>query len=107
MFVNLTVRTMPLQQIDLPARDDGLAVSFVMLDGARHIRCYAQQGTLDAIEQCRTGSGRERLERFSRHRAAFEAVASDLYDAGLPLRITADHMTWLQRCSGRRRQAAA
>jgi len=45
---------MPLQSVNLAPRDDGFAVSFVMLDGARAIRCYAQQGTLDAIEQSRT-----------------------------------------------------
>ncbi len=82
---------MPLQSVNLAPRDDGFAVSFVMLDGVRAIRCYAQQGTLDAIEQSRTDDARERLERFDRHRAAFESVASDLFDAGLPLRITADH----------------
>ena len=98
---------MPLQSVNLAPRDDGFAVSFVMLDGVRAIRCYAQQGTLDAIEQSRTDDVRERLERFDRHRAAFESVASDLFDAGLPLRITADHMTWLQQCSGRRRRAVA
>ena len=84
---------MPLQPTDAPARDDGSMVSFSMRDAERLVRCQAQQGALDSVERSRTGSAGERLERFRRHRAAFEAVASELYDAGLPLRITADHMS--------------
>ena len=90
---------MPLVSFDCDGRDEGRLVSFLMRDGAMPIRCYIQMGALDAIEQARTENAGERLTRFDQHRAMFEAVASDLYDAGLPLQITADHLTLLRGSS--------
>ena len=88
---------MPLQTTDAPVRDEGRMVSFVMHDGSKPVRCHVPQGTLDAAGPSRTDDAEDRLSRFNQHRTMFEAVASDLYDAGLPLRITADHVTKL-RC---------
>ena len=98
---------MPLQSVDAPARDEGHFFSFAMRASTRTVRCHIQQGALDSIEQTRTGDARDRMDRFQRHRAAFESVASDLFDAGLPLRITADHMNWLKAFSAGHRRAVA
>ncbi len=99
---------MPLQPVDEPARDEGHFFSFAMASASGTVRCNVQQGALDSAEPTRTGCARDRAERFSRHRATFEAVASDLFDAGLPLRITADHMKCLRGFAARngRRDAA-
>ena len=92
---------MPLQSVDSPARDEGFEIGFLMADGDRQVRCYAQRGALDAIEPGRTKNGKELLERFQRHRAAFEHVASSLHDAGLYPRITSSHLKLLQALVGR------
>jgi hypothetical protein len=86
---------MPLQSVDVPARDEGFEIGFMMTDGAKQVRCYVQQGALDKIEYGRPTSAEENMDRFNRYRTAFEAVASSLYDAGLPLRITSAHLTML------------
>lgn len=96
---------MPLQPVHAPARDEGRHLSFAMRTATVLVRCHVQQGALDSIEQTRTGDARDRMDRFHRHRAAFEAVASDLFDAGLPLRITADHMSWLRAFASNHRRA--
>lgn len=98
---------MPLQSVDVPARDEGHFLSFAMKAPTTLVRCHVQQGALDSVERTRTGDERDRMDRFRRHRAAFEAVASDLFDAGLPLRITADHMSWLMASTPDRRRAVA
>ncbi len=98
---------MPLHPVDGPARDEGHFLSFAMQAPARTVRCHVQQGALDAIEPTQTGDERDRMDRFDRHRAAFEAVASDLFDAGLPLRITADHMRWLGKFAAGHGRAVA
>ena len=87
---------MPLKSLDGDIRDEGYRVSFLMRDGTRPIRCYVLQGALDTVGQARTSCADERVARFDQHRAKFEAVASELYDAGLPLLITADHVALLQ-----------
>lgn len=96
---------MPLQPVDVPARDEGHFIAFAMRAAARTVRCHVQLGALDSVEPTQAGDARDRMDRFSRHRAAFEAVASDLFDAGLPLRITADHINWLKRFAAGHRQA--
>ena len=99
---------MPLQSVAFPARDEGHFFSFAKTAVSGTVRCHVQQGALDSVEQTRTEGARDRMDRFCRHRAAFEAVASDLFDAGLPLRITADHMSCLKSFAARgdRRTAA-
>ena len=98
---------MPLQPVDGPARDEGRDISFPMTNGLYEARCYVQLGALDSIEQARTENAADRLARFENHRVMFEAVASDLYDAGLPLRITADHVRMLRRITEHRRHAGS
>lgn len=98
---------MPLLHFDSPARDEGHFFSFAMTSVDRTVRCHVQQGALDSVEQTRTEGARDRMDRFHRHRAAFEAVASDLFDAGLPLRITADHMKALRNFLSRPHHPAA
>lgn len=88
---------MSLKAVDKPAKDEGREVSFPMRHDAEHVRCTVQQGALDSVESSFTGDAGDRMARFDRHRAMFEAVASDLYDAGLPPRITADHVRMLHR----------
>jgi hypothetical protein len=88
---------MCLQPDASSVRDEGSSLTFTMVDAGRVVRCHVHRGALDSVERTRTGDAADRLERFRRHRSAFEAVARDLYDAGLPLRITADHLTWLRR----------
>ncbi len=90
-------RDMPLTATQSEPRDEGFEVSFVMTDGQKLFRCSAQLGALDAIEPDRTQSRNDRLQRFLRYRRVFEAVASELYDAGLPPRITVDHLAHLPR----------
>lgn len=93
---------MPLQPVDVSPRDEGHFFSFAMRSETRLVRCHVQQGALDSIEKTASGNAKDRMDRFRRHRSAFEAVASDLFDAGLPIRITADHMAWLRtyaRCT--------
>lgn len=90
-----------------PVRDEGSTLNFTMVDGTRVLRCHVHRGALDAVEATRTADAADRVARFGRHRAAFEAVARELHAAGLPLRITADHLTWLRRSAGARRQAYA
>ncbi len=98
---------MPLLPIDVPPQDEGHHLSFAMKANARVVRCHVQQGALDSIESTVSGDATDRMARFYRHRSTFEAVASDLFDAGLPLRITADHMTWLRRLAPNPRPAVA
>ena len=98
---------MPLQPVDGPARDEGREISFPMSDGLHESRCYVQLGALDSVEQLFTGDAADRLARFDRHRALFQSVASDLYDAGLPLRITADHVRMLRRIAEHRRHTGS
>lgn len=98
---------MCLQPDGSPVRDEGAFLSFTMTDADRVVRCHVQRGALDSVERTRTGDAADRAERFSRHRAAFEAVARDLHAAGLPLRITADHVTWLRRSAAGRARAFA
>ena len=98
---------MPLQPNGSPVRDEGLSLSFTMMDSGRIIRCHVHRGALDSVERTRTGDAADRIERFNRHRASFEAVARDLHEAGLPLRITADHVTWLRRSCVEPRRAYA
>ena len=88
---------MPLQPVDGPSWIDGFGVRFLMRSGAGEVRCYAHQGALDMIEQNTAKDIYGQRDRFERNRTTFEAIASDLYDAGLPLRITADHVTKLRR----------
>ena len=95
---------MPLQSVEGPARDEGRDVSFPMTNGLYELRCHVQLGALDSIEQAPTESAADRVARFDRHRVMFQSVASDLYDAGLPLRITADHVRMLRRVMDFRRQ---
>ncbi len=98
---------MPLQTMDAPVSDQGHFLSFTMATAGRTVSCHVQVGALDSVERSRAGDASDRVSRFHRHRAAFEAVASDLFDAGLPLRITADHMTWLRKFVSSRQRAAA
>ena len=98
---------MPLQSVDVPPQDEGHFVSFAMKANARVVQCHVQQGALDSIENTMSGDSHDRMDRFHRHRSTFEAVASDLFDAGLPVRITADHMTWLRRFAPSARQVVA
>ena len=93
---------MPLRTTDIPAKDEGFEIGFAMLDGPRLVRCYVQQGALDAIESGRTADAEARLQRFDLYRGAFEALASSLYDAGLPLRITSAHLSTLLALARRR-----
>ncbi|WP_237476769.1 DUF1488 family protein [Lichenibacterium dinghuense] len=90
---------MSLQPNGSTVRDEGAYLSFTMTSAGRVVRCHVQQGALDSIERTRAGDAADRTERFGRHRAAFEAVARHLHEAGLPLRITADHVTWLRRAA--------
>ena len=92
---------MPLHRVDTVPRDEGFEIGFAMTDGTKQVRCYAQDGALDVIETGRTATVQERLDRFARHRHAFEAVASSLFDAGLPLRITSAHLNKLLAFSRR------
>ena len=98
---------MPLQPNGSPVRDEGSSLSFTMIDSDRTIRCHVHRGALDSVEQTRTGDAADRIARFCRHRTNFEAVARDLHAAGLPLRITADHVTWLRRSPVEPRRAYA
>ncbi len=98
---------MPLQTNGSAVRDEGNSLSFTMVDAERVVRCHVHRGALDSVEQTRTGDSADRVERFCRHRSSFEAVASDLHAAGLPLRITADHVTCLRRSSVEPRRAHA
>lgn len=82
----------------MPSRDEGTGLSFLMRDGQRPVRCYILQGALDGVERGMATDRCDRVERFQRHRATFEGVASQLYDAKLPVRITADHLSHL-RCA--------
>ncbi len=90
---------MSLQPDGSPARDDGAHLSFTMTDAGRPVRCHVQLGALDSVERSMTADAADRIARFARHRAGFEAVARHLHEAGLPLRITADHVTWLRRAA--------
>ena len=98
---------MSLQPDASSVRDEGSSLSFTMIDTDRVVRCHVQRGALDSVERTLTGDAADRVARFGRHRGAFEAVARDLHAAGLPLRITADHVTWLRRFSVEPRRAYA
>ena len=84
---------MPLSPTRDRPRDHGNVVVFTMADGIRALRCRVQAGALDRV----AGRDGEAVERFERHRAVFEGVASLLHDAGLPLCITADHVSIVVR----------
>jgi hypothetical protein len=88
---------MPLQPVDARPWIDGQGVRFLMRSDSGEVRCYLHQGALDMIEQPTARNMQEQIDRFERHRATFEAIASDLHDVGLLLRITADHVTKLRR----------
>ena len=79
---------MPLSPMDGPAKVDLHEVEFGMLDGRKVVPCFVDRDAIDDIEHATTQTNAERLAIFERHRRRFETIASELFDAGLPPRVT-------------------
>lgn len=89
-------RAMPLSSTRAEPSAEGRTLSFTMTDGVRVFRCRVQAGALDRVAGAPV-DGACMVDRFGPHRGTFELVASSLHDAGLPLCITADHVSILAR----------
>jgi hypothetical protein len=80
---------MPLKPTRLPADEERFEVRFLMRDGAAEVECFVDEA---AIEDVDDGDEDPLVERFGRHRAAFEAIASWLYDEGEIPRVELHHL---------------
>ena len=72
---------MPLKPTCTLATEERFEVAFTMMDGETAVRCFVDEGAIEDV-----GDDEENddtlIERFGRHRAVFEAIASWLYDEG-------------------------
>ena len=80
---------MPLKPTRLPAEEERFEVRFTMRDGEAEVDCYVDEA---AIEDLDDGEDDPPVDRFQRHRALFEAIASWLHDEGEVPRVELHHV---------------
>ena len=80
---------MPLKPTRLPAEEERFEVRFAMREGEEEIDCYVDEA---AIEDLDDGEDDPLVDRFQRHRAVFEAIASWLHDEGEVPRVELHHV---------------
>ena len=80
---------MPLKPTQSPAEAERFEVRFVMRDGETEIDCFVDDS---AIEDLDPEEDDAMVDRFQRHRAVFEAIASWLYDEGEVPRVELHHV---------------
>ena len=82
----------PLRTSGEPGVGDDWGVTFVMLEGSGRVNCHVAATAIEDIERSERPTEQERLAIFARHRKRFEAIASDLFDAGFATRVTTKHL---------------
>ena len=80
---------MPLKPTRLPAEEERFEIRFTMRDGEDEVDCYVDEA---AIEDLDDDDGDTLVDRFQRHRAVFEAIASWLHDEGEVPRVELHHV---------------
>ena len=80
---------MPLKPTRTPAEDERFEVRFTMKDGDEEVDCFVDEGAIEDVDE---EEGDPLVERFARHRALFEAIASWLYDEGDVPRVELHHV---------------
>lgn len=80
---------MPLKPTRLPAEEERFEVRFVMREGEAEVECFVDEA---AIEDVDDGEDDALVDRFQRHRAVFEAIASWLYDESEVPRVELHHV---------------
>ncbi len=80
---------MPLKPTRLPAEEERFEIRFTMRDGEDEVDCYVDEA---AIEDLDDDDGDALVDRFQRHRAVFEAIASWLHDEGEVPRVELHHV---------------
>ena len=80
---------MPLKPTRLPADEERFEVRFIMRDGETEVDCFVDEA---AIEDLDPEEEDGLVERFQRHRAVFEAIASWLHDEGDVPRVELHHV---------------
>ncbi len=80
---------MPLKPTRLPAEEERFEVHFLMRDGETEIDCFVDEA---AVEDLDDEDEDPLVDRFQRHRAVFEAIASWLFDEGEIPRVELHHV---------------
>ncbi len=80
---------MPLKPTRLPAEEERFEVRFVMRDGETEVDCFVDESAIDDVDEEEDDT---LVERFARHRAVFEAIASWLFDEGEVPRVELHHV---------------
>jgi hypothetical protein len=80
---------MPLKPTRLPAEEERFEVRFIMREGEDEVDCFVDES---AIEDLDGGEDDALVDRFGRHRALFEAIASWLHDEGEIPRVELHHV---------------
>jgi hypothetical protein len=73
---------MPLKATDLPGEIDAFGVRFLMQGRSGPVRCHVFRATIDHLGAEHARTAEDALKRFAKNRRRFEALASDLHDAG-------------------------
>ena len=71
---------MPLTPTRTEPVDERFEIRFVMRDGETLVDCFVDEGAIEDLDE--TDDETSLVERFARHRAMFESIASWLYDDG-------------------------
>ena len=80
---------MPLKPTRLPAEEERFEVRFLMKDGEEDVDCFVDEAAIEDLDDEESDS---LVERFGRHRAVFEAIASWLFDEGEVPRVELHHV---------------
>ncbi len=80
---------MPLKPTRLPASEERFEVLFTMREGEADVDCFVDEAAIEDIDDEAEDT---LVERFQRHRAVFEAIASWLHDEGEVPRIELHHL---------------
>ena len=84
---------MPLTSSNHPGAIEGWGITFAMQQGVEIVRCHVGGDALEDIERSDNPGEAERMRIFERHRPAFEAIASRLFDEGREPRVTSKHLS--------------
>ncbi len=72
---------MPLSPTRALPEDDRFEIRFVMKQGDTLVDCFVDEGAIEDADELEN-DGDPLIERFARHRAMFESIASWLFDEG-------------------------
>ena len=72
---------MPLSPTRVPPEEDRFEIRFAMKQGDSVVDCFVDEGAIEDVDEAEN-DGDPLIERFARHRAMFESIASWLFDEG-------------------------